>query len=221
MTWVADSTLIYKISTDESNNDKSFFIRIRYSLDYPYQNLYYSYSLIDSLDTIIHNPLNEILLFNQKSGKPIGSGISSLFTIEENIIQKIKNNNKQDIKNGFTSYGPHRDEILFLWNKKGIRKHGSQGEHKLFLALLKITELLFLSKKTKKNPIFLIDDLFASLDKEKSKKLLAFAGKLQSERKKRQQTIITTTDFVDLEKNGFFLGFKQVKKHHIYKNGNT
>ena len=137
------------------------------------------------------------------------------------IFREINNNNTQDLKNGFTSYGPHRDDVLFLWNKKGIRKHGSQGEHKLFLALLKITELLFLSKKTKKNPIFLIDDLFASLDKEKSKKLLAFAGKLQSERKKRQQTIITTTDLVDLEKNGFFLDFKQVKKHHIYKNGNT
>ena len=137
------------------------------------------------------------------------------------IFRQINKNNKQDIKRGFTTYGPHRDEVMFLWKKKGIRKHGSQGEHKLFLALLKITELLFLSKKTKKSPVFLIDDLFASLDEEKSKKLLSFVGGLQNERKKRQQTIITTTDFIDLEKNGFFLGFEQVKKHHIYKNGNT
>jgi len=137
------------------------------------------------------------------------------------IVRQINNNTAQDSKNGFTLYGPHRDDFLFLWNKKGIRKHGSQGEHKLFLALLKITELLFLSKKTNKKPVFLIDDLFASLDKEKSKNLLAFVGKLQGEIKKRQQTIITTTDFIDLEKNGFFLGFEQVKKHHIYKNGNT
>ena len=117
MTWVADSTLIYKISTDESNNDKSFFIRIRYSLDYPYQNLYYSYSLIDSLDTIIHNPLNEILLFNQKSGKPIGSGISSLFTIEENIIQKIK------LKNN-NSYQFHIRQLMRKDYLKGINSVG-------------------------------------------------------------------------------------------------
>ena len=110
---------------------------------------------------------------------------------------------------------------MFLWNKKPIRKQGSQGEHKLFLALLKITELLFLSKKTKKNPVFLIDDLFASLDEKKSKKLLAFVGQLQTIRKKRPQTIITTTDFAGPEKNGFFLGFEEVKKHHIHKNGNT
>ena len=142
-------------------------------------------------------------------------------TGQAEILQQIKKNNTLDIKNGFTSYGPHRDDVLFLWNKKPIRKQGSQGEHKLFLALLKITELLFLSKKTKKNPVFLIDDLFASLDEKKSKKLLAFVGQLQTIRKKRPQTIITTTDFAGPEKNGFFLGFEEVKKHHIHKNGNT
>ena len=141
-------------------------------------------------------------------------------TDKDKILQQIKKNNTLDIKNGFTSYGPHRDEVYFSWNKKGIRKHGSQGEHKLFLAVLKITELIFLSKKTKKEPVFLIDDLFASLDEEKSKKLLAFIGRLQTERKNKPQTIITTTDFVDLEKNGFFLGFDEVKKHQIHKNGN-
>ena len=80
---------------------------------------------------------------------------------------------------------------------------------------------MFLSKKTKKNPVFLIDDLFASLDEKKSKKLLAFVGKLQTIRKKRPQTIITTTDFATPEKNGFFLDFEEVKKHHIRENGNT
>ena len=171
--------------------------------------------------------IEEFAVEFEKTAKRLDEKITATITYKENetdkekIIQKIKNNNKQDIKNGFTSYGPHRDEVLFLWNKKGIRKHGSQGEHKLFLALLKISELLFLFKKTKKSPVFLIDDLFAGLDKEKSKKLLSFIGKLQSERKKRPQTIITTTDFVDLEKNGFFLGFEQVKKHRIHKNGNA
>ena len=137
------------------------------------------------------------------------------------IFRQINNNKKQDIRCGFTTYGPHRDEFIFLWKKGGIRKHGSQGEHKLFLALLKITELLFLSKKTKKSPVFLIDDLFASLDEEKSKRLLSFVGGFRHKRKNRPQTIITTTDFIDLEKNGFFLGFDRVKKHHINNNGNT
>ena len=78
---------------------------------------------------------------------------------------------------------------------------------------------MFLSKKTRKTPVFLIDDLFASLDGEKSKKFLNLVAGLRTKGDKKPQTIITTTDFVDLEKNGFFLGFEQVKKHHMHKNG--
>ena len=140
---------------------------------------------------------------------------------KNSFLAKTKTNEGLDIKNGFTSYGPHKDDFLFLWKEKTIRKHGSQGEHKLFLALLKITELVFLSQKTKKSPIFLIDDLFASLDKKRSKKLLRFINKIQPKKGKKPQTIITTTDLLDLEKNGFFLGFENIKKHRLKKQWNT
>ena len=90
------------------------------------------------------------------------------------IISELYKNQKLDIKRGFTSFGPHRDEILFFWENKIIRKHGSQGEHKLFLVLLKITEYIYISKKTKTTPVFLIDDMFASLDKARSKKIIRY-----------------------------------------------
>ena len=140
---------------------------------------------------------------------------------KNSFLAKTKTNERLDIKNGFTSYGPHKDDFLFLLKEKTIRKHGSQGEHKLFLALLKITELVFLSQKTKKSPIFLIDDLFASLDKKRSKKLLRFINKIQPKKGKKPQTIITTTELLDLEKNGFFLGFENIKKHRLKKQWNA
>ena len=136
---------------------------------------------------------------------------------EKEFLDKTQKNTNLDLKNGFTSYGPHKDDMVFLWKDKTIRKHGSQGEHKLFLAVLKITELVFMSNKTKRLPIFLIDDLFSSLDKEKSKKLLCFVEKFQTGEKPPPQTIITTTDLLDLEQNGFFLGFNNIKKHHLKK----
>jgi recombinational DNA repair ATPase RecF len=74
-----------------------------------------------------------------------------------------------------------------------------------------------MSNKTKRLPIFLIDDLFSSLDKEKSKKLLRFVETFQTGEKPPPQTIITTTDLLDLEQNGFFLGFNNIKKHHLKK----
>lgn len=140
---------------------------------------------------------------------------------KKEFLKKTEENKETDTKRGFTTFGPHKDEILFLWNKRPIRKHGSQGENKIFLALLKITELVFLSKKTRKNPIFLIDDIFATLDVEKSKKLLRFVETIQLEESKKPQTIITTTDLAGLQKSGFFLDFNNIKKHQLLKNETT
>lgn len=90
MTWNSDSVLVFTIFSDESNENMDFMLRIRYDLNYNYQNLYYSYTLLDSLDTLIHNQLREIILFDEKNGKPIGKGISTVFTLEERVINNIK-----------------------------------------------------------------------------------------------------------------------------------
>ena len=140
---------------------------------------------------------------------------------KENYKKILKNSRIDDIKKGYTSFGPHRDDILFKWDKKKIKNHGSQGEHKLFLALLKISEHLFISKKTKKTPIFLIDDMFANLDQERSKKLLHFIEKFKNENMEKSQTIITTTNIINIKENGFFSEYDNIKKHHLLKNGTT
>ena len=135
------------------------------------------------------------------------------------IIKELKKSQEMDIKRGFTSFGPHKDEVLFFWRNKLIRKHGSQGEHKLFLALLKITEHNYISSKTKKTPVFLIDDMFASLDKEKSKKILRFVGGGHRSGVCSPQAIITTTDIVNIEKNNVFSGNNNITKHQLKNNG--
>lgn len=90
VTWNSDSLLVFTIFSDESSEKMDFMLRIRYNLNYNYQNLYYNYTLLDSLDTLIHNQLREIILFDEKNGRPIGNGISSVFTLEERIINNIK-----------------------------------------------------------------------------------------------------------------------------------
>ena len=139
----------------------------------------------------------------------------------EEFLKKIKKDKNIDLIRGYTSFGPHKDDIVFLWDNQKIKNHGSQGEHKIFLALLKITEYIFLSKKTKKTPIFLVDDMFANLDKERSKKLLRYIENIKNINKEKSQTIITTTNIVNIKENGFFMEFDNIKKHHLVKNGTT
>ena len=136
-------------------------------------------------------------------------------TKKEETISLLERTLDTEIALGFTALGPHRDDFLFKWRGRAIRKHGSQGEHKMFLALLKISELLFISKKTKKSPVFLIDDIFANLDIERSKKLLRFVEGLRLQEKSKPQTIITTTDILEVQKEGFFSNYGKIKKQKL------
>ena len=68
-----------------------------------------------------------------------------------------------------------------------IKECGSQGEKKLFLIVLKIAEAAYISKTMKIEPIILLDDLFAMLDKTRGTKVLQLL-------KNNFQIFITTTD---------------------------
>ena len=160
----------------------------------------------------------------RKTVKRLESGIEcDIFyrqkkTNKEEMIRKLEKALEIETVLGFTTHGPHRDDFLFEWGGRTIRKHGSQGEHKMYLALLKITELLFISQKTKKTPIFLIDDIFANLDIKRSKMLLRFVEKLRLQEESKPQTIITTTDILEVKKEGFFSNYNEIKKHKLRVN---
>ena len=130
-------------------------------------------------------------------------------TKNKHEIQKLlKNNEKSDIRRVRTSIGPHLDDIVFLWDNKNIRLYGSQGEHKLALFLLKVSEMLFLEEQTGSFPILLLDDLFAKIDLKRSVKIVSILNKIGLKQRTKAQTIITTTDILNVEKSGLLEEYK-------------
>lgn len=127
------------------------------------------------------------------------------------ILETLNKREKTDIIRGRTSYGPHKDDISFIWEGKNLREYGSQGEHKLTLFLLKVSEMLFLKKHTGVYPILLLDDLFAKLDLERSKKIVAMLSMFSDEEFKKAQTIITTTDILNVENSGLLEKYNNSK----------
>tara|TARA_Y100001970_G_scaffold52696_1_gene66680 strand:- start:890 stop:1981 length:1092 start_codon:yes stop_codon:yes gene_type:complete len=168
--------------------------------------------------------LTEFLKVFKETVKKLDLGITCDIIYDKKKIRKeeiligLEKNKKTDLILGFTSSGPHRDDFLLMWGGRSIRKHGSQGEHKMYLALLKTAELLFISRKTNKNPVFLIDDIFSSLDVDRSKRLLRFIEKLKLYEESKPQTIITTTDLLEVQKEGFFSDYSKIKKHKLQIN---
>ena len=116
---------------------------------------------------------------------------------------------------GRTTFGPHRDNIALAWNNRDLRNFGSEGEHKLSLVLLKLAELVFVRKNTGNHPTFLLDDLFAKLDLERSKKIVTLLQGLETESGEPVQTIVTTTDLLNVEKSGLLSGEKENNTYHL------
>ena len=160
------------------------------------------YSYIKCLNSAIYEYQKELtlnLIYDEKV--PIKKDY-------KNILKKTR---EKDLVLGRTSKGPHRDDIYILWGKDNIRERGSQGEHKIALVLLKLAEISLIKSETGEHPIVLLDDVFAKLDLKRSRKLVSYLNSINIDNKNPVQTIITTTDILDIEKSGLTLESSGVK----------
>jgi len=132
----------------------------------------------------------------------------------ESVLSKTQ---RIDISLGRTTRGPHRDEIDTLWSGVKTRSVGSQGEHKLSLVFLKLAEMIFVKEKTGNFPILLLDDLFAKLDLGRSRKLVSLISMLEKDMGESIQTIVTTTDIVDIEQSGILSENLNATNHHLVR----
>ena len=96
-------------------------------------------------------------------------------TTPKEIFQRSQ---QQDLRFGYTTAGPHRDDMLFFIEGFPIKKVGSQGQQKSFLIALKLAQFQIIKQISGKLPILLLDDLFDKLDMTRVEYLLSLvAGK--------------------------------------------
>lgn len=102
------------------------------------------------------------------------------------MLHKLEQSTKQDFERGFTTYGPHRDDMRIMLKGKLLHEAASRGETRTMLLALKTIEMRIVEDARGKKPVLLLDDVFSELDGARRK---ALTEVLQS-----YQTFITTTD---------------------------
>tara|TARA_Y100001954_G_scaffold67921_1_gene74284 strand:- start:37296 stop:37754 length:459 start_codon:yes stop_codon:yes gene_type:complete len=87
--WHSDSSIVFDFN---SRNEEllNFNLFLSYSNEYPFQNIYSSYSLLDSEKNIVKSDMIELQLFDKKYGYPLGDGIFKNFTVDTLIIKSLK-----------------------------------------------------------------------------------------------------------------------------------
>ena len=92
--------------------------------------------------------------------------------VEELFLKELKRTLRSDMKSGFTSFGPHRDDLDIELNGLSARSYGSQGQQRSAVLALKLAEAETLSKISGETPIVLLDDVMSELDQSRQDYLL-------------------------------------------------
>ena len=105
---------------------------------------------------------------------------------ETQMLKKLETNHEIDRLRGFTSCGPHREDLVVYFDGHSAGEAASRGEARTLVLGLKIMELQIIEAARTTTPLLLLDDVFSELDGARRRALTNYL--------KRYQTFITTTD---------------------------
>ena len=108
-----------------------------------------------------------------------GGGVEELITAYAERVEK-------DLILGYTTVGPHRDDIKIKVNGEDVRVFGSQGQQRTAALSLKLGEVSVMKNAFGEYPVLILDDALSELDLGRRKRLIALLSGFQ--------TLITLTE---------------------------
>ena len=87
--------------------------------------------------------------------------------IEETLCRLFRENREDDIRMGFTSVGPHRDDLNLSLNKNPMKQFASQGQIRTAALSMKLSQMKILRDLSGEEPVLLLDDVMSELDRRR------------------------------------------------------
>ena len=119
------------------------------------------------------------------------SSVKEETEIEETLCRLFRENREDDIRMGFTSVGPHRDDLSLTLNKNQMKQFASQGQIRTAALSMKLSQMQILRDLSGEEPVLLLDDVMSELDRKRRACLI---GEISS-----FQTFITCADRDDVD----------------------
>ena len=144
---------------------------------------------IDRIDEISRNIHSGITGGKEELKLKYESNVYAEENAEEEFYKILSSAREDDIRNGTTSKGPHRDDIRISADGIDLRKFGSQGQQRTAALSLKLSEIRIIDEEKGEKPILLLDDVLSELDNDRQAMLINSLGE--------NQMFITTTEILE------------------------
>ncbi|HIR22859.1 MAG TPA: DNA replication/repair protein RecF [Candidatus Scatosoma pullicola] len=100
--------------------------------------------------------------------------------IAAEMLKRLGRNYEKDIRLGFTTVGPHRDDIDFFISGKDAKAYASQGQTRTAALAVKLSEVEIFRELSGEYPVLILDDVMSELDLPRRKKLLKRISSVQT-----------------------------------------
>ncbi len=111
--------------------------------------------------------------------------------IEETLCRLFHDNREDDIRMGYTSVGPHRDDVFLFLNRNQMKQYASQGQIRTAALSMKLSQMKILKDLSGEEPVLLLDDVMSELDRKRRACLIREIHNFQ--------TFITCADRQDVD----------------------
>ena len=105
--------------------------------------------------------------------------------LKEQLFEELRRNYERDVRLGYTSIGPHRDDLDGRINAQDAKNGAAQARPRTGALSVKLAEMEIFKQLSDEYPVLILDDVMSELDLPRRKKLV--------ERAQGMQTILTCT----------------------------
>ena len=105
--------------------------------------------------------------------------------IAKTLMRRLSGSYEKDLRLGFTTVGPHRDDLNITVAGVDAKSYASQGQMRTAALAMKLAEVQIFKEISGEYPVLVLDDVMSELDLPRRKKLL--------QRVHGIQTILTCT----------------------------
>lgn len=130
-------------------------------------------------------PLDLVYLAAGRESDGLAEGGPSL---QGRLLEALRRRLPRDRERGYTSVGPHADDLALSLGERAARLYASQGQARAVALAFKIGEIETLRAAQGRAPLLLLDDVSSELDPARNGFLMAYLAELDG------QVVLTTTD---------------------------